>query len=191
MARRILAAWLVAALVAVWGPAWAAGTDATPPLRGGDIPPDDLGHDAQGDPVRVSGLRGKVVVVSFWASWCGYCRKELPVLERVQQLAGKEQMAVVGVNTGDTPDAYRRLSRQLRKAGLQMALTYDRDDRIGQAYGVHGIPHLVIIDRDGQVAYQHVGYGEEMLTGIVDELNEVLAERPRPAPVPAPASPAS
>jgi thiol-disulfide isomerase/thioredoxin len=139
----------------------------------GDTPPDDLGLDSHGNQVHVSDQRGKVLVISFWASWCGYCRKELPVLAGLQDAAGKDRVEVIAINTMDDRDVYLALRRKLKD--IQLTMTRDASGSVGEAYGVHTIPHLFIIDREGAIAYEHSGYGEESLQEIVDEVNHQLA----------------
>jgi thiol-disulfide isomerase/thioredoxin len=141
-------------------------------LTVGQAPPDGLGVDRSGREVLVSEQHGKVLVVSFWASWCGYCRKELPVLAGLQEAAGKERVEVVAINTMDDREVYLSIRRKLRDVKLTM--TRDASGSVGKAYGVNGIPHLLIIDRQGKVAFELTGYGEDSLDDIVDQVNRQL-----------------
>ena len=156
----------------------------------GDMPPDYLGHDRDGHDVLVSGMRGKVVIVSFWASWCAYCRKELPVLAVLQKLKGADELKVIGVNHDDEYDKFKDLRR--RWQNLDVILTYDApDNRIGKPYAINGLPFMVMIGRDGRIAHVHTGYGEDSLDTIMTEVDDLLAQ---PAPTStdtANASPAS
>ena len=152
-------------------------------VKVGDTPPDYLGKDADGNQVNVSAYKGKVVIATFWATWCGYCRKELPVLERVAEVAGKDRMQAVAVNYHEDRDVYYKLERGFKGAAL--TLTYDERARISESYGVTGLPNMFIIDKQGKVAYIHVGYDEENLPQIIDELNGLLAQQAAPAPLPA------
>lgn len=156
----------------------------------GNVPPDYLGRDRDGHDVRVSALRGKVVIVSFWASWCGYCMKELPTLAALQKMKGPADLQVIGVSHDDNLDTFRKI--RSRWKNLDVILTYDAGDhRIANPYAVDGIPHMVMIGRDGRIAHVHVGYGEDMVGQILDEVDELL-DQPAPAPAaPAPATPAS
>lgn len=156
----------------------------------GDVPPDYLGHARDGHEVRISDLHGKVVIVSFWASWCGYCRKELPVLAALQKLKGTSDLQVIGVNHDDEYDKYTDLSRRWKN--LEVVLTYDAaDNRIGKPYKIDGLPFMVMIGRDGRIAHVHTGYGEDSLDTIMTEVDDLLAQ-PAPAPTnAASASPAS
>ena len=146
----------------------------------GDMPPDVFGKDEGGNPIKLADLRGKVVIVSFWASWCGYCRKELPVLEGIQKTVGKARIEVIAVNSREDKRTYRALLRQLRK--FEFTMTGDSDGVISDAYGVSGIPHMLMIGKDGIVGHVYRGYSEESLPGIVADLNALLAQ-PGPEPV--------
>ncbi|ULU27513.1 TlpA disulfide reductase family protein [Dyella terrae] len=156
----------------------------------GAIPSDELGRDRDGHDVRVSGLRGKVVVVSFWASWCGYCRKELPVLAALQKLKGTADLQVIGVNHDDTYEAFKDLRNRWKS--LDIILTYDPPDgRIGKPYDIKTLPFMVMIGRDGRIAHVYTGYDENMLDTIMSDVDDLLAQ-PAPgataATVPPPAS---
>ena len=144
----------------------------------GDVPPDSLGRTSNGDEVRVTDQHGKVVVVTFWASWCGYCRRELPVLAGLQEAAGKDRMTVVAINYKDDRKVYRALVRALKD--VQLTMTHDTNGAIGKAYGVEGIPRLLMIDREGKVAYVSVGYDTDSLDQIVDAANKLLAQPATP-----------
>ncbi|WP_187775836.1 TlpA family protein disulfide reductase [Luteimonas suaedae] len=152
----------------------AASAHAAPAI--GEEPPDLLGKTPQGEEVRISDRLGKVVVVSFWASWCGYCCKQLPVLEALQQAAGHERMDVVVVNFKESPRTYRTLLRQLRK--LTVTMTHDRDGAISDAFGVQAVPRLFMIDRAGRLAYTHNGYSESSIQEIAEAADRLLASAP-------------
>lgn len=143
-------------------------------LNVGDTPPDLLGTSQHDEPVRLSDHRGKVVVVTFWASWCGYCLKEMPILEGLQRAVGRDRMEVVAVNLKEPPRTYRAILRQLKGVGLTM--THDKDGRIAEAFGVEAVPRLFMIDKSGRLAYLHTGYSEESLPMIVEGANALLRE---------------
>lgn len=142
----------------------------------GDTPPDVFGKDENGQPIALANLRGKVVIVSFWASWCGYCRKELPVLEGIQKAAGKARIEVIAVNSREDRQTYRALLRRLRK--FEFTMTGDSSGAVSDAYGVSSIPHMFLIGKDGTVAHVYRGYSEDDLPGIIDDLNALMAEPP-------------
>lgn len=144
-------------------------------VKAGDTPPDYLGQDINGNAVNVSAYKGKVVVATFWATWCGYCLKELPVLERMQGAAGTGRLQVVAVNFHEEEEErYYKVKSAFKHS--PMILTYDLDSQISKSYNVHGLPNMFIIDKQGKVAYVHVGYGEETLDQIIKELNGLFAQ---------------
>jgi len=152
----------------------AVGPASAHTIKVGDVPPDDLGKAAAGDPVHLSSYRGKIVIISFWASWCNPCRKELPVLAGMQQQATRERMVVLAVNWGQNTDQFRQIVKTFSKVDL--TLISDEERRLGARYNVKGIPHMVIIGRDGKVAAIHEGYAEEEFPHLADEINALWSK---------------
>jgi thiol-disulfide isomerase/thioredoxin len=113
---------------------------------------------SSGDPVHLSEYRGKIVIISFWASWCTPCRKELPVLAAIQKKATREKIVVFAVNWRESAERFR----DIKHAFKDVDLTLVSDDRgyYGNEYGVDAIPHMIVIGRDGKIAAVHLGYGE-------------------------------
>ena len=170
--------WL-ATLLASTALLLASATHAVPGV--GEVPPSYLGKDQKGKKVHLKDLRGKVVIVTFWATWCVPCRKELPVLETIQQHAG-DRLRVVAVNI-EKPRVYASMKRRLKD--YKMALTNDFNGVIKKRFGVNGIPHMVMVRKDGTVAAVKRGYSEAMVPGVIDEVNALMraeyaavAERP-------------
>lgn len=145
-----------------------------PALEVGSVPHDEIGKDIDGNAVTVSQHHGKVVIVSFWASWCGPCRKELPVLANVAKKVGPEHLTLIAINYKDDPRPFKQVAEALRK--LPITVVRDSSGKAARKYGVKGIPRMIIIDRNGKVAADHTGYGEDSVPELVDELNRVLAE---------------
>ena len=147
----------------------------------GEMPPDALGHTRDGREVTVSSLHGSVVVISFWATWCGYCMKELPILAGIQAQATDHHLAlqVVAVDHMEDRDVFRQSAWLLHSRLPNLLVTWDRTGAIGRPFGADKeIPVMVLLHRNGTVAYIHVGYGEDMLDTIVSEINGLLAEHP-------------
>lgn len=155
------------ALAALAAMAIVTGAAAAPAV--GDIPPAYVGKTADDTPVMLDGLKGKVVVLSYWATWCPHCLKELPVLENIQRAVGPEHLQVIAVDT-EPWRVFRRVERQL-KPTVHLQLAYDPGDKGQQAYGVNAIPLMVIVGRDGRIAAIHRGYGEDAIDGIVADIN--------------------
>jgi thiol-disulfide isomerase/thioredoxin len=136
----------------------------------GDTPPDELGVTLKNAPVHLKDYADKAVVVTFWASWCPYCLKELPILYNIQKLA-KGRLQVIAINTEDF-DTFRDLSRVMRP--LEIGMSYDPEGKAQQAFGVNGIPHMVVIGRDGTIVQVFRGYGESSLKPIVAAINQAI-----------------
>ena len=142
----------------------------------GDAAPPALGTDIEGDPVNLSQYAGKAVIVTFWATWCGYCIKELPILENIQNKAGKQQMQVIAVNT-ESREVFRKAARLMKSLNLMVA--HDTGSKAFTAYGGTGLPHMAIIGRDGNIIRIYRGYDESSLNAIVKDVNQAL-QRPVP-----------
>ncbi len=119
---------------------------APPRIAPGDTPPASLGTNLDGDEMDTSQFAGKVLVVTFWASWCGPCKKELPLLEGIQRVAGREKVQVVAINIEDR-DVYRKLARGLGNS-FTLRINHDTGAEGLEAYARYS--HLVLVGRDGQ-----------------------------------------
>jgi peroxiredoxin len=138
-------------------------------MRGKPAPDFSLPVVANGDPgarMQISDLKGKPVVLDFWATWCGPCMIQAPILDRIARRYEKKGVVVMGINIDDPPDLARAFAK---KKGLSYPILIDDTRQASRLYGVDKLPCLVVIDRQGQVmAY---------LTGVIDEgsLDEIIA----------------
>jgi peroxiredoxin len=148
----------------------------------GDVPPDYVGKNTDGTPIKVSDFAGKAVVISFWATWCPYCLKELPVLNAIQNSKAKDHVKVIAVNTEDKL-TFRDAARALAKS-FTISLTNDADKKASDAYGVSGIPHMLIIGKDGKIIRVYRGYDEKSLPEIVADINQAIGATPATAGAP-------
>jgi thiol-disulfide isomerase/thioredoxin len=151
---------------------------AAPSLKVGDAPPDVFGKSSTGEVVHLNDYRGRIVVISFWATWCGPCRKELPILVNLEKKATREKVVVLSVNWRQTYDEFRQIKKIFKDMGTDITLISDERGRAGEAYGVTGIPHMIIVGRDGKIAAIHVGYSEGELPLLVDEINSAWSKGP-------------
>lgn len=154
--------------------------DAAAPAVG-SLPPQLLGADRAGNAVDLAALRGKVVIVTFWASWCPPCLKELPVLGQFQRLVGRDALEVIAINYKEPRRTFSDLVRLNRDVDL--AWVHDVRGSVGERYGVQSLPHMFMLDRDGRVAHVHRGYSEQALPGIIDEVLGLLPDDVKSRPV--------
>ena len=166
----------------------AAAADHPTPAIGAPAP-DFTSRDAVTHrPVRLSAAQGKVVVLTFWATWCAPCRKELPVLERLQSKLGKDRLLVYAVPYREPDQTYPGLVKAAR--AWQITLIDDKWGGIAAHYGIRAIPHLFLIGRDGRVAAEHTGYGEGSVEQLVADVNAALRTDSALPPQEEPATPA-
>ena len=145
----------------------------------GDIPPPHLGTDQDGDSVDLAKMSGKVVVVTFWATWCPPCLKELPILETIHNTVSEDRLEVIAVNVEDRR-TYRKARRSLKD--YRMKLVSDHRGVVKRKYGVKGLPHMVIVGSDGRVSSIRLGYSEEQAIEVIEELNDLLRAQATEAP---------
>jgi thiol-disulfide isomerase/thioredoxin len=141
----------------------------------GSIAPDFKAHDlSTGETIPLTTQRGKVVILTFWATWCAPCRRELPILDRAQRMVGKDKLTVFAVSYKENPEAASAIRKLAPK--WQIHMINDWNDWIAIHYGISAVPHLFIIGRDGRVLASHVGYGDRSIDELVDDINHALSE---------------
>jgi thiol-disulfide isomerase/thioredoxin len=142
----------IAAFAAVALVSPASGTDVGHPAPTFTLP------TAKGDPVALDKLRGKVVYVDFWASWCGPCRRSFPWMNEMNQKYGGKGLVVVGINVDKKrADADKFLAQN--PAGFTIA--FDEAGTTPSAYAVQGMPSSYLIDSKGNVTYVERGFLDE------------------------------
>jgi peroxiredoxin len=123
-------------------------------------------------PLTLAELRGKVVVLDFWASWCVVCRKTVPVLNRWNEELQARGVVVLGVSNETAPLA----SRGIASFGIRYPVAIDREDEVFEAYGASSLPTLYVLDRRGVVRAVEVGFSREQLRRVEQLLAELLEE---------------
>lgn len=108
-----------------------------------------------GDIVSLEQLKGQVVMLNFWASWCGPCRQEMPLLDQMHKRYSALGFTLLGVNVeADTKDA----ERWLADTPVSFPILFDRESKVSKLYNVSAMPSTVFIDRKGNLRYLHRGY---------------------------------
>jgi thiol-disulfide isomerase/thioredoxin len=162
------ASWLLFALSCLCTfPALAAGPGV------GDPAPTAIGKDRDGNAVDLASYRGKIVVITFWASWCPPCRHELPMLDDLQKQAGDRFLQVIAVNEDEDLKDYRAMTRQMKDFSLLLVRDTARAGAASQ-YGIRAYPNLWIIDPQGNVVSHDVGYGEDSFERIVGDIRGIM-----------------
>ena len=131
--------------------------------------PDFTLKSAEGRNLRLQEQRGQVVLVNFWASWCGPCKQEMPHLNRLYDKYRASGFTLLAVNIDD--DA-RHGAATAAKWGLKFPVLLDADKSVTKLYDLGAMPSTVLIDRDGRVRFLHRGYRE----GVEDTYERQIRE---------------
>jgi cytochrome c biogenesis protein CcmG/thiol:disulfide interchange protein DsbE len=152
--RWLLAAVLPLLLLAVWGGVLATRGMPAAGAQVGDPAPDFALADLDGNPVRLSDLRGRPVIVNFWASWCGPCVEEFPLLERARARHAAARLAVVGVVVRDNSEAARAF---MARMGAAWPAAMDPGEDVARRFGIYAPPETFFIDARGVVVGRQIG----------------------------------
>jgi thiol-disulfide isomerase/thioredoxin len=146
-------------------------------LSPGDAPPAIDMPDQTGAKVDLAALKGKVVIVDFWASWCGPCKKEMPVLETLHAKYASQGLVIVGVNIDSSP---KKMNKFLKNTPVRFRIVHDRKLVVANRYEPETMPTSYFIGRDGTLRYIHGGFGKGDAGGIEERVKALLAEESGP-----------
>lgn len=138
----------------------AAPMAARAAIAPGDEPDFTLAR-LDGPPLRLQEQRGQVVLVNFWATWCGPCRQEMPHLNRLHERLAPAGLVLLGLNIDDDRSKAATLARSL---GLRFPVLFDPERRVARAWDIASMPTTVLIGRDGRVRHVHRGYRDGLET---------------------------
>jgi thiol-disulfide isomerase/thioredoxin len=130
-------------------------------------------QDMSDQKFRLSSLKDRIIVLDFWASWCGPCRQSMPAIEQAVAELGKGQVDLLAINLEETPDRAQTAIDQLR---LKAKVLLDEDGAVAGHYQAESIPQTVIIDRDMNVAFVFVGADEATLTAIREAIESLVSK---------------
>ncbi|MCC2640865.1 MAG: putative Thiol-disulfide oxidoreductase [Nitrospira sp.] len=133
--------------------------DSLAAVRIGRVPPGTIAapfdlNSLDGRSVQLADLKGKVVVVNFWATWCGPCKEEMPAFERLRQKLDPERFALLTITTDLQRDGIKHFLANLH---VQLPVLFDENQDVSQAYLVRALPTTVLIDRQGMLIGRAVG----------------------------------
>jgi peroxiredoxin len=135
--------------------------------------PDFTLKTAEGRNLRLQEQRGQVVMVNFWATWCGPCKQEMPHLNRLYGKYQASGFTLLGVNVDDDP---RQAMAVAARMGLKFPVLLDADKAVIKRYDMGAMPATVLIDRDGRVRYLHRGYRDGMEAAYEQQIRELVKE---------------
>ena len=146
-----------------------AGVEAGP-LSIGDIAPGFTSNDVNGNTVRLSDYRGKVVLIEFWATWCGPCRELTPVLNKIYEKYKDKGFVVLAL----TPEENTNTVKSYIKENNVTYPVLIIDMKTTRRYGVISIPASFLISRDGRVAEKHLGVTQDIVQELSSGIEKLL-----------------
>ncbi|MDH3336938.1 MAG: TlpA family protein disulfide reductase [Gammaproteobacteria bacterium] len=135
--------------------------------------PDFALKSSSGQNLRLSEHRGEVVMVNFWATWCGPCRQEMPLLDELYSRYQRVGFSLLGVNIDDNSSKAMNMVSEL---GVSFPVLFDSRKEVSKLYEVEAMPVTVLIDREGTVRYVHHGYKPGYEEKYLDQIRSLLRE---------------
>lgn len=135
--------------------------------------PDFTLKSRSGENVKLSELRGDVVMINFWASWCAPCRQEMPLLEDMHKKYSDLGFVLLGVNVEEDSSKAAEL---LREVPVSFPVLYDNTNKVTKLYKVVAMPSTVMVDRDGNMRYLHRGYLPGYEAEYIKQIKELVRE---------------
>jgi len=152
-----LTSWLIGAAVAAVAIGMILAADSRVPERvgrGSEAPGFELPRLGGGEPVSLAGLRGNVVLVNFWATWCKPCEDEMPSMERLYRSLEGDSFELVAVSVDDDPGLVESFRQRL---DISFPIALDPDQEVSRLYQTTGFPESLLVDRSGTVVERYVG----------------------------------
>lgn len=138
-----------------------------------DPAPDFTLQSSTGENVRLAEQRGQVVMLNFWASWCGPCRKEMPLLDEMSKRYSAAGFVLYGVNVEEDNSDAKKLIKEL---GVGFPILYDTESKASSLYNVDAMPTTVLIDKKGEIRYVNRGYKEGDENKYRAQIRELIKE---------------
>jgi peroxiredoxin len=139
----------------------------------GSPAPDFTLRSNSGINLKLSEHRGEVIMINFWATWCGPCRQEMPELDRLYQKYRKTGFLLLGVSVDDKPEAARAMAQQLK---VSFPVLFDDRKQASRLYDVDAMPSTLLVDRHGVVRFVHRGYRAGVEKQYEEKLRELLRQ---------------
>jgi thiol-disulfide isomerase/thioredoxin len=135
-------------------------------------------NDMDGKPHRLSDLRGKVVLVNFWATWCPPCRREMPSMQRAHDALKGHDFVMLAVNVGEDVETIFGFTFATG-VELTFPILLDRDSAVTSAWPVRALPTSFLIDRDGRAVFRAVGGRDWDDPGLIGAIRELVQTKKR------------
>jgi cytochrome c biogenesis protein CcmG/thiol:disulfide interchange protein DsbE len=141
----------------------------------GETAPQFQGTTFDGKKIELGDFKGKVVLIDFWASWCGPCRKEMPFLIELYYHYRKSPFEIVAVNIDDKLDNAKKFMDQLPEE-IRFTIVQDPKQQIPPKYDIKGMPSSIVLDKEGIIRFWHTGFKESSKEDYISEIDGLLKE---------------
>lgn len=135
--------------------------------------PDFTLKSRSGENLKLSEFRGEVVMINFWASWCGPCRQEMPLLDQLYTRYSPMGFTILGVNVEENSALAEKL---LEEIPVSFPILYDSENKVTELYEVMAMPSTIMVDRDGNMRYLHLGYMPGYEVDYEAQIKELIKE---------------
>lgn len=139
----------------------------------GDEAPDFTLSDTNGSNVRLSDLRGKVVLIEFWATWCPPCRESIPAMNEIYKRYSERGLVILGISVDKGQNVTDDLRAFVREYSILYPVLIDSKN-INNLYGVYSIPTTLLIDKEGKVVLKNIGFSPELEDKLSKEIERLL-----------------
>jgi len=139
----------------------------------GQAAPDFVLRSATGENLRLSEYRGDVVLINFWATWCGPCRQEMPLLDDLYGRYQRVGFNLLGINIDEDS---RRAMQMVQELGVNFPVLFDENKEVSKLYEVEAMPVTILVDREGIVRHVHHGYKPGYEEKYLTEIRSLLRE---------------
>ena len=139
----------------------------------GQTAPDFVLRSSTGENLRLSEYRGDVVMINFWATWCGPCRQEMPLLDELYGRYQRVGFSLLGINIDDDS---RRAMAMVKELGVRFPVLFDEEKKVSKLYEVEAMPMTILLDREGTVRHIHYGYKPGYEQKYLNEIRSLLRE---------------
>lgn len=130
--------------------------------------------DTKGRSWNLEELKGKVVFVNFWATWCAPCREEMPAMQRLMEALPKDTFVMLAILNRDTPANANLFAEKL---GITIPILNDMGNNVGPMYGLTGLPETFIIDKKGILRYKYIGPAKWDTPEFIQQIKELINEQ--------------
>ena len=137
--------------------------------------PDFSVKDLDGNEIKLADLKGKTILLDFWASWCVPCKKSMPHLIDLYNDHKADSLIVIGINVDEEKGKIKEFQSGINQE-IPFPIVFDKDSKLPALYDVEGMPTTIVISKDGIIKYKEVGYNSDLKEKLDKTITDLLAK---------------